>query len=458
MMPDATQRGPNASKTAIAIQPEWLVPLESDPIQNGWLVVESGTIAYLGQELPDRYANLSRYALQRCAILPGLINSHCHLEFSDLRQSIPAEGCFADWLQRVIELRRSHAALSPEEHREQRAYAIERGVLASWRYGVRWVVDMVTEPWDRLWINRTLSACRATLPHIARDALVPESLLYVQPCFEMLDVQQQRASATERFAVEQITAPKSPWMGQAGLAPHAPYTASLPLTQRSVELARPEARLVSMHLAETREERAWLEGRSGSLGAWIDPWLDDAHRSSIATVQQHLAVLAGARRVLIAHGNYLDPTERQWISDHRDAVAVVYCPRTHAHFGHSQHPASDLLQRGVDVLLGTDSRASNPEESIWEEVRYASHHLTDLTPAHLAALVTIRPARFLETDGGIGRMRVGDRSLLTAFHWDHQSQTEPRASGSVESLWKLLFERATPIPLETHPRFRNSAD
>ncbi len=53
-------------------------------------------------------------------------------------------------------------------------------------------------------------------------------------------------------------------------------------------------------------------------------------------------------------------------------MSVVYCPRTHAFFGHEPYPLAELLQRGVRVALGTDSRASNPDLDMWTEMRFVA--------------------------------------------------------------------------------------
>ena len=50
--------------------------------------------------------------------------------------------------------------------------------------------------------------------------------------------------------------------------------------------------------------------------------------------------------------------------------SIVYCPRTHAAFGHPPHPFRDFLARGVRVALGTDSLASNPDLDLLAEARF----------------------------------------------------------------------------------------
>ena len=67
--------------------------------------------------------------------------------------------------------------------------------------------------------------------------------------------------------------------------------------------------------------------------------------------------MAEAPRALFVHGNYLRPDIG--IPAHG---TLVYCPRTHAAFGHPPHPFRDFLAQGVRVALGTDGLASNPDQ------------------------------------------------------------------------------------------------
>ena len=119
-----------------------------------------------------------------------------------------------------------------------------------------------------------------------------------------------------------------------------------------------------MHLAESREElelladgaatfRELLEERS----MWDAAAIPARHRGRSIIC----GVLAEAPRSLVIHGNYLAGDEIAFLGQRRETMSVVYCPRTHAYFGHEPYPLEAMLAAGVRVALGTDSRASNPD-------------------------------------------------------------------------------------------------
>jgi cytosine/adenosine deaminase-related metal-dependent hydrolase len=74
------------------------------------------------------------------------------------------------------------------------------------------------------------------------------------------------------------------------------------------------------------------------------------------------------RPVLLAHVNYADDADLELLAG--SSASVVYCPRTHAFFGHAPHRYREMLARGINVCLGTDSLASNDTLSILDEMRF----------------------------------------------------------------------------------------
>ena len=93
------------------------------------------------------------------------------------------------------------------------------------------------------------------------------------------------------------------------------------------------------------------------MGIWDPEGLVKDH-------QQVLNAYKGCPSTLLVHGNYL-PSDTD-LGDN----TLVYCPRTHAAFGHEPHPFQEFLAKGNRVILGTDSLASNPDLDMLSEVRF----------------------------------------------------------------------------------------
>jgi cytosine/adenosine deaminase-related metal-dependent hydrolase len=164
-----------------------------------------------------------------------------------------------------------------------------------------------------------------------------------------------------------------------------------------------------MHVAESPDEMELLRSGSGplvdllqSLQAW------DLRALSIpARPLDYLQVLANAPRALVIHGNYLDREEHAFLAEHGQRMSLVYCPRTHAYFGHARYPLADVLRAGVRVALGTDSRASNPDLSLFEEMRFVARHFPEVEPAYILRMGTAAGAEALGQDDQLGCLRPG---------------------------------------------------
>ncbi|MFN7732673.1 MAG: amidohydrolase family protein [Pirellula sp.] len=459
--------------SAVAMHAEWIAPLDGPVVHDGWVVADRGRIAYVGAELPAMFTGLPRVELGRGALLPGWVNSHCHLEFSDLSEPIPmpSGGTIVDWLKAVMAYRRAQSVSDTESLDERRRHALAAGVKEAWRTGTRWIVDNATMPWQPEWIAQAKDACARNLPQRARDALVPRDCIEVQTCFEVVDVNRDRWQTTWKHCLAQIDAgieangatyeqSDAPKLASVyGIAPHAPYTASLQATQYALDACRARGVLWSMHLAESVQERQWLESRSGPFADWISPILDAEHLAHVGTVEEHLqCASASGAKGLVVHGNDLHGNEIDRIAESKGRLAVVYCPRTHAFFGHGPHPWPQLVQRGIPAFLGTDSRASNPDLSMWKECQTAVERLQPTLVRDVVKAACVDPARFMGIR--LGTLAVGAPSLLTWLAWDEDApqSSSSQASGpqaaevwNEEHWWRWVMQHARSQPLELHP-------
>src|SRR5437762_1971801 len=82
----------------------WVVPIEGEPIKDGWVMVDSGRIVALGRRAAnDMTAGVE---LGDVAVMPGLVNAHTHFELSYLRDQILPASSFTAWARQIIAERR----------------------------------------------------------------------------------------------------------------------------------------------------------------------------------------------------------------------------------------------------------------------------------------------------------------------------------------------------------------
>ena len=115
---------------------------------------------------------------------------------------------------------------------------------------------------------------------------------------------------------------------------------------------------IATHLAETADEAEFLANHSGpfrDLWAALGAWSDGVSRFAGGPIRaMQLVGLLDLPGAVLAHVNYCDDAELDILA--RGRASVVYCPRTHAWFRHPPHRLREMLARGINVAVGTNSR------------------------------------------------------------------------------------------------------
>lgn len=422
----------------IAIKPTWLISMVSEPLRDHWLVASAGRIEFIGPTLPSSLDIDCHVELPNVAILPGLINTHCHLEFSDLSVPFVADGSFAKWIGDVVAYRRS----STDDPLTSRMRAIQCGVQESYGSGVRYLLDTITSPWSVDWVQEAIDDCIFTSD--AAMALTGNVPFIVQACPEVLDIRLDRRDATQSHCreVNRSTVDRKWSMGRQAISPHAPYTASLRLVRETVQWLREVDGIASMHLGESLDEIAWLSDRSGPMREALKSFRDSHYLENIGTLHDYVRAIVDAPVALVAHGNYFTNDDLELLATHRKTAAIVHCARTFEHFYvHESYPLVERVAMGVTHLLGTDSRASNPDLNQWAEVQtVADSHA--IAPDQVIAMVTRSPAELLGLSD-LGTLEVGKRSLCTAIGVDGLALLN-----ADQVLNRLVRRDTTAVPLE----------
>ncbi len=185
-----------------------------------------------------------------------------------------------------------------------------------------------------------------------------------------------------------------------------------------------------MHLAETRAELELLSKGTGefvemlsAFGVWREGLIPKRSR-----ILDYLEPLADVDRGLVVHGNYLSDEDIAFLAKHPQ-LSVVYCPRTHAYFGHENHPWPKLIEAGVRVALGTDSRASNPDLNVWEEVKFLRRKHPEVPPEQWIRWATRDGAIALfGPDTKLGTLEVGHPSCLSVVSLANREAGDPYAA------------------------------
>src|SRR5262249_20216977 len=127
----------------------WVIPVEGPPLHRG-VVTISGTRILAVEPCANQTADID---FGNAAILPGLVNTHTHLDLRSSGTRLPPAGNFTHWLQAVIHQRRG---LPPHEVLRN----IRAGLKQSVAYGTTLLGDISSQGLSYTVLGKT-RRCRA---------------------------------------------------------------------------------------------------------------------------------------------------------------------------------------------------------------------------------------------------------------------------------------------------------
>ena len=365
-------------------------PVSSPPIRDGAVAVHNGMIADCGpfSRIRKQYAYGEVLDLTDCALLPGFVNAHTHLEFSALKGQVPYHGDFVDWVRRLRALHVGSPAGPPDQ---TLAEACRQSLTA----GVTTVGDV----------------CHGhdLLAHPAASAIRRTSFAEVFGMTAQLDDPINDLART-------IDQSQTNSLVRLGISPHAPYSASDRLYERTAQLAESHNLAMTTHLAENPAETEFIQTGAGPwlrYLAQIGKWDGSFACPRSEPVNYFLQLDLAGRPFALAHVNYIDTQDLRSLAqtDH----SVVYCPRSHDFFGHPPHAFKRMLRHGINVCLGTDSLASSDSLSILDEMRHLHRQDPDFSTELLLRMATINGAVALGWHDKTGSISCGKEADLTAI-------------------------------------------
>jgi aminodeoxyfutalosine deaminase len=391
--------------TRMIIRARTLLPVAQPAVENGAVIISGNRIRAVGSWPELRSAACGKIIdLGDVILLPGLVNAHCHLDYTDMAGMLPPPRTFTDWIPLIM------SARSGWEHADY---------VRSWRNGARMLLRTGT----------TTVADIETVPDLLPEAW-DATPLRIFSFLEMTGIRARRdPRGVLQEAIEKIDSLSHPRCS-AWLSPHAPYSTLPELLRRSAEVARKRRWRLSIHVAESEPELEMFQHARGNMFRWMQRNARDLSDCGLGSPVRHLArnrVLG--ENLLAIHANLLARGDASLLGKHH--VHVVHCPRSHNYFGHPPFQRRRLARAGVNVCLGTDSLATvrkyrnqNPELDLFAEMRALAASEPQLPPAEILRMATVHGARALGRAGQIGELSKNALADLIAI----PARTEAKAA------------------------------
>jgi len=397
---------------------EWIVPVLSNPVQNGAVLVKEGRILAVGafsRLKADLPAGTRIADHGRAAIMPALVNAHTHLELYAFKGAIdlPRKG-FADWINEFFLLR---AEIGPEAVAE----AASLGRKEMHETGTALYGD----------ITNGALACSP------EPAGLPERVTFL----ELLGFNCGWVGAAMPAGIEVNNG------GKYSTVAHSAYSVSPAVIAGAKEISRLRMLPFSIHTAEHTEEMEFLQSGTGfcrelleRLGRWEPEWKPP--RTSPVRYLDSLNVLDDL--TILVHAVHFDDFDRAIAA--RRKCTICFCPRSNRYVNVGRPDIEKALACGIPACLGTDSTASNTDLNLFAEAGFVLDQYPGIRPEAVVSMITAAPARALGRDEDFGALNAGLKSDLLVVSLDSPLKESTLSEALVRSgekgAWKWVRAQA----------------
>ena len=391
----------NSPRRRVAASPrllsaDYLLPISSEPIRDGAIAIDETKISAIGtkKELAERFPKAEVEDFGEAAIMPGLVNCHSHLEITLMRGFLDdVEADFYSWL---IKLTKTRAERLTEADVKVAALA---GALEGARAGVTCFGD----------IGRFGAA--------GFEALKKNNLrgiVFQETEFSPIDktADEDFKKLADKFLELKETETD---LVKVGLSPHAPYTVSRRLFERITDYAVKENIKITVHAAESNEEKDLMETGAGFFAEIYKNLNLEWNAPRVSSIEYLSQIGVLRAKPLLAHCVKVSDADIELIAESDSPIA--HCPKSNAKFGHGIAPLEKFLNRKTRVGFGSDSVASNNTCDILEEARFATLFARNaasrkrfLAAKEIVEAATLGGARALGLDREIGTLEAGKQA------------------------------------------------
>ena len=389
---------------------KYIVPVSSEPMENGAVLVRDGAIADIGtaEMMRLRYPDEEVKDFGMAALTPGFIDLHARVEDGVLRGLI-RDLPFVEWRKNIGDLR---SRISSKEAYDS-AYL---GCLEELSAGVTTIGDTTS---------------------------TGAAVFAAQDCGLRAVVYREASAIDKRlvnYAMKKVDSDLEKWSQSVdedrivlGIAPDSVYECHPELYRSAAKYAAEHNNLpIAMKLAGSNEELRFVkDGATAGLDSTVDhrgfvevpPWLPTA----VTPVNYVLNWgLFEAENVMIVYGVNVSEDDIRHLRDYD--VAVATCPSLNAQLGMGVAPVSEYLRSGLRIGLGTGAPGSVNYLDMFAEMRFElmiqrALSREFLNPQTLLEMATLRAAEVLRLDDKIGSLEIGKLADIIAIDLSGSHQT-----------------------------------
>ena len=319
-------------------------------------------------------------------VSPGFVNAHCHTELSHLKDCIPTKTGLTNFILEIVQQRNASNEIIAQAVQNAENEMLQNGIVA--------VGDICNNTHSLLqkkqsklqWYNFIEAA--GWLPQVAQSRF---------------EVMQQVA---EQFA-------KLPY--QYAIVPHAPYSVSNELWQLINHNFL--YKTISIHNQETlAEDELFMKGTGSFIDMYTKMRIEHStfkptKESSFKTC---LPKLKNAKQLLFVHNTFTQQEDVDFLIDAKLQSAAFFCLCVNANlYIENTLPNIELLRKNkLNIVLGTDSLASNHSLNLLDEMNTIQQHFPQIPLAEILQWATLNGAKALQMENTLGSFEKGKKPAV----------------------------------------------
>lgn len=361
---------------------DYVLPITSAPIKQGVIVLDDeGTILKIGSRSEFKSSDLE---VHKGILLPGLINTHCHLELSHMQGVCPTGTKLIQFITNVVQLREYEQEVILQHIREKDE--------AMWASGIQAVGDISNK-----------------LDTAAQKEKSPISYYTFVECFDMM-----QPAMTER-TIENY---RAVFAGQArgdgnkkSFVPHAPYSVTPELFD-FLNRANPDKATISIHNTETEDENLLFQKGTGGFKNFYESLgmsLDHFQPTGSNSIDYAIKHMRPKKSNLLVHNTLTTSEDIQKVHEWSDNTYWATCPNANLYIENRLPNYKLFIESDAKMTIGTDSIMSNWQLDIWEEIKTIKKMQSYVPLTDLLQWATLNGAKALGYDKNMGSLDIGKR-------------------------------------------------
>lgn len=381
---------------------DWIFPVSSEPIPNGVLCLSTdGEILELLTDAEAKAQQISTIDYYKGVLVPGFVNTHCHLELSHLWKRIKPHTGLPAFIKQILALRKQDETEIEE--------AMEQADLEMYHNGIVAVGDISNE--------------------LTSKNVKAQSKLYYHTFIEVFGF--NRPSEPIIAGAKRLKQEFAPL--KASVVPHAPYSVSSELFGL-IAGAQGDDDIQTIHNQETQGENELFELGTGKFAEFfteVGISQSDAHGKQRNSIQYHLPQLNKDINTLLVHNTFVGKADVDFAKEQHQKLYWCLCPNANRYIEDALPDVKTLKEAGAILTLGTDSLASNNGLNILAEMKTLQKE-KEIDFNELLEWATLNGAMFLNIDGQYGSFTVGKKPGVVLIELDDKMQI-----GNVSNITRL---------------------